>query len=106
MAWVMLVIAGLFEIGFALSLKASNGFTRPLPTVLFALTGAISFFLLTQALKTLPVGVAYAVWTGIGAAGTAIVGIARLGEPRDLLRLLAIALIVLGVVGLQLAGGH
>ena len=106
MAWVMLVIAGLFEIGFALSLKASNGFTRPLPTVLFALTGAISFFLLTQALKTLPVGVAYAVWTGIGAAGTAIVGMAVLGESRDLPKLIALAALIGGIVGLRLTGGE
>ena len=106
MAWVTLVIAGLFEIGFALSLKASNGFTRPLPTVLFALTGATSFFLLTQALKTLPVGVAYAVWTGIGAAGTAIVGMAVLGESRDVPKLLALAALIGGIVGLRLTGGE
>lgn len=106
MAWVMLVIVGLFEIGFALSLKASNGFTRPLPTILFALTGGASFFLLTQALRTLPVGVAYAVWTGIGAAGTAIVGMLLLGESRDLPKLIALAALIGGIVGLRLTSGE
>ena len=106
MAWVMLVIAGLFEIGFALSLKASNGFTRPLPTILFAITGGVSFFLLTQALKTLPVGVAYAVWTGIGAAGTAIVGMLVLGESRDIPKLIALAALIGGIIGLRLTSGE
>lgn len=105
MAWTMLVVAGLLEIGFALSLKATNGFTRPLPTALFALFGAGSFYLLTQALRTLPVGTAYAVWTGIGAAGTAIIGILFLGESRDLPRLLALLALVAGIVGLRLTGG-
>jgi quaternary ammonium compound-resistance protein SugE len=106
MAWIMLVIAGFFEIGFALSLKASNGFTRPLPTLLFAITGATSFFLLTQALRTLPVGVAYAVWTGIGAAGTAIIGMLVLGESRDLPKLIALAALIGGIIGLRLTGGE
>ncbi len=106
MAWIMLVIAGFFEIGFALSLKASNGFTRPLPTLLFAITGATSFFLLTQALRTLPVGPAYAVWTGIGAAGTAIIGMLVLGESRDLPKLIALAALIGGIIGLRLTGGE
>ena len=102
----MLAAAGLLEVGFALSLKASHGFSRLGPTVLFLVFGAGSFGLLNLALRSLPVGTAYAVWTGIGAAGTAILGILFLDEPAHVLRLVSIALIVLGVVGLQLAGGH
>ncbi len=106
MAWLYLIVAGLLETVFAVSLKQSQGFTRLWPSLVFLAASRGSFYLLSQAVRTLPIGTAYAVWTGIGAAGTAIVGIVLLGEPRDLLRLLAIALIVLGVVGLQLAGGH
>ncbi len=106
MAWLYLIVAGLLETVFAVSLKQSQGFTRLWPSLVFLAASFGSFYLLSQAVRTLPIGTAYAVWTGIGAAGTAIVGIVLLGEPRDLLRLLAIALIVLGVVGLQLAGGH
>ncbi len=106
MAWLYLIVAGLLETVFAVSLKQSQGFTRLWPSLVFLAASLGSFYLLSQAVRTLPIGTAYAVWTGIGAAGTAIVGIVLLGEPRDLLRLLAIALIVLGVVGLQLAGGH
>ncbi len=106
MAWLYLIVAGLLETVFAVSLKQSQSFTRFWPSLVFLAASLGSFYLLSQAVRTLPIGTAYAVWTGIGAAGTAIVGIVLLGEPRDLLRLLAIALIVLGVVGLQLAGGH
>ena len=106
MAWVYLVLAGLLEIVFAISLKGSQGFTRLWPSVSFAVAGGLSFFLLTQALRVLPVGTGYAVWTGIGAAGTALVGIVALGEPRDALRLLSIAAIVGGVIGLGLAEGR
>jgi quaternary ammonium compound-resistance protein SugE len=106
MAWIVLFIAGVFEMAMAVSLKESHGFSRLWPSLLFAATGTISFLLLSWALRTLPVGTAYAVWTGIGAAGTAIIGLLFLGEPRDALRLISIALIVAGVVGLQLAGGH
>ena len=105
MAWIILFIAGIFETAMAISLKESHGFSRLWPSLLFAVTGTISFLLLSWALRTLPVGTAYAVWTGIGAAGTAIIGLLCLGEPRDALRLGSIALIVAGVVGLQLAGG-
>jgi len=101
MAWIMLVLAGLFETAFAVALKQSNGFTRPLPTVLFVGFALVSFGLLAQALRSLPVGTAYAVWTGIGAAGTALVGILFLGESTQLARLLSITLIVAGVVGLR-----
>jgi len=105
MAWVMVVVAGLLETGFAVALKASEGFTRWVPSVLFILFAAGSFTLLSTALRTLPVGPAYAVWTGIGAAGTAIVGMAFLGEAVQALKLVSIVLIIAGVVGLQLSGG-
>jgi quaternary ammonium compound-resistance protein SugE len=103
MAWILIVVAGLFETGFAVMLKESDGFTKPIPTVLFVVFAAVSFFLLNLALRDLPVGTAYAVWTGIGAAGTALVGIFFLGEPAAALRLVCIALIAAGAVGLQFA---
>jgi len=102
MAWALVIIAGLFETGFALSLKASNGFTRLVPSVLFIVFSLASFTLLATALRTLPVGSAYAVWTGIGAVGTAVVGMVWLGESTEVLKLISIVLIVAGVVGLQL----
>ena len=103
MAWIYLFVAGLFEIGFALGLKFSEGFTRPLPTVGMFAAGALSFYLLSVAMRSLPVGTAYAVWTGIGAAGTAVLGILLLEESGDVLRVLSIALILVGVVGLRLS---
>lgn len=106
MAWIQLVVAGLFETAFAISLKQSHGFTRLVPSVLFVVFAVTSFVLLNLALRTLPVGTAYAVWTGIGAAGTALVGMLFLGEPAQVARIVSIILIVAGVVGLQLAGGH
>ena len=106
MAWVMLIVAGLFETGFAVALKFSDGFSRLIPSVLFVVFAIVSFTLLNLALRTLPVGTAYAVWTGIGAAGTALLGILFLGEPANVARIASIGLIVAGVVGLQLAGGH
>ncbi|HEX2012576.1 MAG TPA: multidrug efflux SMR transporter [Roseateles sp.] len=101
MAWLQLVIAGLLEIGFAIGLKSAQGLNRPWVALgtLAALLG--SLVLLSMALRQLPVGTAYAVWTGIGAAGTALVGIALLGDPATLPRLACIASIVLGVVGLR-----
>ncbi len=101
MAWVYLTIAGLFEIGWALGLKYTEGFTRLVPSVLTIIAMAISFGLLSTSLKSLPIGTAYAVWTGIGAVGTALVGIFFLGEPRETARLLCILLIVVGIVGLK-----
>jgi quaternary ammonium compound-resistance protein SugE len=106
MAWILLISAGLFETGFAVALGQSDGFTKPTPTVLFAVCALASFGLLNLALRDLPVGTAYAVWTGIGAAGTATVGILFLGEPADALRIGAIALIVAGAVGLQAVESH
>ena len=101
MSWVYLFIAGLFEIGWAIGLKYTNGFTRLVPTVLTAISMAISLGLLGLALKTLPVGTAYAVWTGVGAVGTAILGIYLLDEPANVGRLVCIGLIVAGIVGLK-----
>ena len=104
MAWALVIVAGLFETGFALLLKASHGFSRILPSVGFAVCALISFGLLTLALRNLPVGPAYAVWTGIGAAGTAIAGILIYDEAATALKLVSIALVLAGVVGLQLSG--
>ena len=106
MAWVYPVCAGLLEVVFALSLKYSQGFTRLWPSLAFVIGGGGSFFLLSRALRTLPVGVAYAVWTGIGAAGTAVVGMVVLGESRDPLKILSLLLLVTGIIGLRLTGGH
>src|ERR671937_520809 len=99
MAWVLLITAGAFETGFAVMLKQSDGFSKIVPTILFAVFALASFGLLNLALRDLPVGTAYAVWTGIGAAGTAAVGIIALGEPADALRIAAISLIVTGPIG-------
>ena len=106
MAWALVIIAGAFEIGFAIFLKWSDGFSKLWPSVLAVLFAIISLALLNYALKTLPIGSAYAVWTGIGAAGTAILGMVALGEPMLASRIGFIGLIVAGVIGLQLAGGH
>ncbi len=102
MAWFLLFIAGLMEIGWAIGLKYTEGFTRLVPSVLTLAAMLISIILLGLALKTLPVGTAYAVWTGIGAVGTAILGIVLLGDPATAARLGSIGLIVAGIVGLKL----
>jgi quaternary ammonium compound-resistance protein SugE len=104
MAWAMLAAAGLFETGFAVLLKQSHGITRLWPTVGFAVCALISFGLLTMALKKLSVGPAYAVWTGLGAAGTAAVGMWALGESVSAAKLVSIGLILAGVIGLSLSG--
>jgi quaternary ammonium compound-resistance protein SugE len=105
MAWVLLGVAGLLEIAFALSMKASVGFTRLIPALLTVATGLSSVVLLSLSLRTLPVGTGYAVWTGIGAAGVAILGIAVMGESAAPMRLVCIALILAGVIGLRLVSG-
>jgi len=102
MAWLYLFVAGLFEVGWAIGLKYTQGFTRLVPTAFTAVSMVVSLGLLGLALKSLPVGTAYAVWTGIGTIGTAILGIVLLGEPASVLRLLCIGLIVAGIVGLKL----
>jgi len=102
MAWLTLFVAGLFEIGWAVGLKFTDGFSRPLPTILTVLSMAISLFLLGIALKSLPLGTAYAIWTGVGTIGTAILGIMLFGESAAALRLVCIGLIVTGIIGLKL----
>ena len=102
MAWFTLFVAGLMEIGWAIGLKYTEGFTRLVPSVLTLASMAASMALLGLALKTLPIGTAYAVWTGIGAVGTAFLGIWLFGEPATAMRLLCIGLIVSGIVGLKL----
>ena|SRR5687768_13076656 len=101
MAWIYLVIAGLLEIGWAIGMKYTNGFTRLWPSVATIACMAVSFGFLATALRTIPVGTGYAVWTGIGAAGTALLGMALFGESRDTARLLCIGLIIAGVIGLK-----
>lgn len=103
MDWFILFVAGLFEIGWAIGLKYTVGFTRFWPSVGTVLAMAISLGLLGIAMKSLPVGTAYAVWVGVGAVGTALLGIALLGEPVNLGRLLSLALILAGIVGLKLS---
>jgi quaternary ammonium compound-resistance protein SugE len=102
-AWIQLLLAGLFEIGFAMGLKYTEGFTRPWPSLGTVASAAISLWLLTQALRSIPVGTAYAVWTGIGAVGVAILGIVLFADSASPARLACIGLIVAGVLGLKLA---
>jgi quaternary ammonium compound-resistance protein SugE len=102
MSWFYLVVAGLLEVGWAVGLKYTAGFTRLWPSVLTLLTMGGSVGMLGLALRALPLGTAYAVWTGIGTVGTAVAGMVLLGEPAGALRLLSIALIVAGIVGLKL----
>ncbi|KZN22608.1 hypothetical protein A4G99_19290 [Haladaptatus sp. R4] len=106
MSWTYLLIAAVFEVGWAVGLEYTGGFTRPVPSVLTILAMVLSMGLLAQAVKTLPIGTAYAVWTGIGAVGTAIAGILLFGEPRNVPRFLFIGFIIAGVAGLKLTGGH
>lgn len=101
--WVLVVIAGLMETGWALGLKYSEGFTRPLPSALTIIGAVASFWLLSLAMKDLPVGTAYAVWVGIGAVGTAIAAVILFGEPATLMRAAGVGLILAGIVTLKLA---
>jgi quaternary ammonium compound-resistance protein SugE len=105
-AWTLLILAGLLEIGWAIGLKYTDGFTRVGPSVLTGTAMALSMYLLALAARELPIGTAYAVWTGIGALGTALLGMALFGESRDAMRLASICLIVGGVLGLKLTGGE
>jgi len=105
-AWSVLVVAGMLEVAWAGGLKFTAGLTRLWPSVLTIAGGLASFVLLAQAARSLPIGTAFAVWTGIGAVGTAALGIVLFGEPRDLPRLACILLIVVGIVGLRLTSGH
>lgn len=103
MVWVILVLAGLFEVGWAIGLKYTEGFTRLWPTVWTIASMAVSVGLLGVAMKDLPVGTAYSIWVGVGSVGTVILGIILFGEPVNLTRVLSIALIVAGIIGLKLA---
>ena len=102
MAWIILFIAGLFEVGWAVGLKFTQGFTKPIPIVLTAISLALSMGLLGWSVKSLPLGTAYAVWTGVGAIGTAIAGIVLFKEPATAARLACLGLIVAGILGLKL----
>lgn len=103
MSWIYLIVAGLLEIAWAATMKNTEGFTRLVPSLITVTLMVASFYLLGIAMRDLPASSSYAVWVGIGAAGTALVGIFFLGEPKSALRLISIALIVLGVAGLRLA---
>lgn len=103
MSWIILFFAGLFEVGWAVGLKYTEGFTRPLPTALTVLAMAISLGLLGLAMKQLPLGTAYAIWTGIGAVGTVIAGVILFGESVALMRLSSVALIICGLIGLKMS---
>jgi quaternary ammonium compound-resistance protein SugE len=106
MPWLYLILAGVFEIVWVVSLKYTIGFTRLWPSLLTIFTGATSLVLLAQAVKTLPIGTAYAVWTSVGTVGAALLGMLLFGEPRDWPRLMCLALIVIGVVGLKYLSPH
>ncbi|CRM88511.1 MULTISPECIES: quaternary ammonium compound efflux SMR transporter SugE [Pseudomonas] len=103
MSWIILFFAGLFEVGWAVGLKYTDGFSKPLPTALTIVAMAISLGLLGLAVKELPLGTAYAVWTGVGAVGTVIAGIVLFGESMALFRLASVALIICGLIGLKIS---
>jgi quaternary ammonium compound-resistance protein SugE len=102
MSWIYLFIAGLFEIGWAVGLKYTAGFTKLWPSVITIIGMVLSFYFLSNAVKTIPIGTAYAIWTGIGAVGTAILGIILFGESKEFVRIFFIILIVIGIVGLKI----
>lgn len=106
MAWVYLLIAGVLEVGWAYGLKVSEGFSKPIPSILTVVGMILSFLALSQAIRDLPLGTAYAIWTGIGAVGTVLVGILVFREPADLARLFCVGLIIAGVIGLRVVSGH
>ena len=106
MAWVYLIIAALFECGWAIGLKYTDGFTKVWPSTFTIIAMIVSFHFLSLAMKTIPVGTAYAIWTGIGTVGVAILGMVLFGESKDILRILCIGLIIAGVVGLKVFSGH
>jgi quaternary ammonium compound-resistance protein SugE len=106
MAWVYLFIAGLFEVAWAVGLKYTEGWTRLVPSIVTAVLMVASFYFLSLAVRVLPIGTAYAVWTGIGTVGAAILGIAIFGEARDLSKVICILLIVSGIVGLKITSAE
>jgi quaternary ammonium compound-resistance protein SugE len=103
MAWLIVIVAGLFEVGWAIGLKYTDGFTRPWPTTATLVAMVVSVWLLSIGMQTLPVGTAYSVWVGVGAIGTVALGIVLFGEPASAARLISVGLIVAGIVGLKLA---
>lgn len=106
MSWIYLFIAGLFEIVWAIGLKYTQGFTRPLPSVITVAGMVVSFYFLALATKVLPIGTAYAIWTGIGAVGAVTLGIILFKEPFDLLRIIFLLFIVTGIIGLKVVSSH
>ena len=106
MSWIYLFIGGICEIGWAIALKSTHGFTRLWPSVWVIVTGGLSILFMCLAVRTLPIGTSYAIWTGIGAVGTAIVGIMIFGESCAVTKLICIALIIIGIAGLRLVGGE
>ncbi len=106
MAWLLLVIAGLFECGWAVGLKYTNSFTNLVPSILTIAAMMISFWLLSIAMKTIPIGTAYGVWTGIGAIGVALLGMFILGESKDFMKIICLLFIVAGIVGLKVVSSH
>lgn len=105
MSWIYLVFAGIFEVVWAVGLKYTEGFSRTIPSLITGGAMVVSFYFLSQALKGLPLGTAYTVWTGIGAVGTVVLGMVLFGESRDLIRLGCISLILAGIIGLKLSHG-
>ena len=103
MAWLILVVAGLFEVGWAIGLKYTEGFSRLWPSVWTAAAMIVSLWLLGIAMKSLPIGTAYGVWVGVGAVGTVVLGIVLFGEPANAARMISVALIIAGIIGLKLA---
>ncbi|MEU7380119.1 MULTISPECIES: multidrug efflux SMR transporter [unclassified Streptomyces] len=106
MAWVLLVLAGLLEVGWSIGMKFTDGFTRPLPSVFTGAGIVTSMILLSYAARSLPIGTAYGVWVGIGAAGAAVVGMVVLGEPATAARIFFVCLLLVAVVGLKVTSGH
>jgi quaternary ammonium compound-resistance protein SugE len=106
MAWILLIVAGLLETGWAIGLKYTEGFTRPIPSILTVVGIVASMYMLSVAARTLPIGTAYAVWVGIGAAGAVILGMLLLGESRNPARLLFLALLLVSIVGLKFTSGE
>lgn len=102
-SWIFLLLAGFFEICFTIALKFSQGFTKLVPSIITVIFIVLSFFSVAQAMKTIPIGTAYAVWAGIGAAGTVVCGILFFGDSYHIIRLLSIFLIIIGIIGLKLA---
>lgn len=103
LAWIFLLLAGFFEICFTIALKYSHGFSKLIPSIITVVFIVLSFFAVSQSMKTIPIGTAYAVWAGIGAAGTVVTGILLFGDSYHIIRLISISLIIIGIIGLKLA---